>query len=402
VPKELIQKIVAGFESLSPGPAYADEAEAQEPKKKDSFVKEGEVIQQKGRSADMDQLINQLNAISDDLKAVSHTLKEALGTKEGEKSLKEIIQNIQELTDNLNAVVKENRGDINKTVGNLEEFTRSLKESGPQILERLDQITQKVERGEGTVGKLIHDESVYNQLNDTLADLKDITGKIRKGEGPIGKLIYEEEAYNNLNTSLKGLSSAFNRMEAFKLLVNFRNEFQTDSGDGKGYFSIRLQPSSTKYYLIELVDEPRGKATLTTTTTTVTPPGGTAGTTSSESVKTERKWKISAEFAKRFADVWFRAGMVESTLGLGADYTPFADRLRFSLDVWDFNSDDPQMERARLKVTGALNFLKYFFVQVGYDNILNRDIDTFFVGGAFQFEDEDLKYLWSTGGVIFR
>jgi hypothetical protein len=51
------------------------------------------------------------------------------------------------------------------------------------------------------------------------------------------------------------------------------------------------------------------------------------------------------------------------------------------------------MDHARLKFTAALSFLKYFFVQAGYDNILNKKVDTFFVGGALRFEDDDLKYL---------
>ncbi len=84
------------------------------------------------------------------------------------------------------------------------------------------------------------------------------------------------------------------------------------------------------------------------------------------------------------------------------DYEPLADRLRFSLDAWDFNSEDPQMDNTRLKVTGALYFLKYFFVQAGYDNILNKDIDTFFIGGALRFEDEDLKYLLGSAGLALR
>ncbi|MGH7273732.1 MAG: MlaD family protein, partial [Nitrospiria bacterium] len=306
VPGDLLDKWLALLGDLGPGLAYAAEAEGQEPPRKEPFVKEGEVIQQKGKSADMDQLINQLNAISEDLKAVSNTLKEALGTKEGERSLKEIIQNIQELTENLNTVVKENRGDISKAVGNLEEFTRSLKESGPQILERLNQITEKVERGEGTIGKLIHDEGVYNRLNGTLADIKQVTEKISKGEGTIGKLIFEEETYNNLNSTLKSLGSTLNRLAALQVFVSFRNEYQFDSSENKGYFSVRLQPQDYKYYLIEVVDDPRGKVTKTTTDTTTTP----GSSVSTETITTEHKIKFSAEFARRFGNVWIRGGLV--------------------------------------------------------------------------------------------
>jgi phospholipid/cholesterol/gamma-HCH transport system substrate-binding protein len=390
-PDRFVKEIAKRLEDLGPVPAYAaEETMAQEPDKKDTFVKEGEVIKQKGKSADMDQLINQLNAISDDLKAVSHTLKEVLGTKEGEKSLKEIVQNIQELTQNLNNVVKENRSNLTKTVSNLEEFSKFLKESGPRLLESLNQITEKVEKGEGTLGKLVQDEEIYNRLNGALADVKQVTEKISKGEGTVGKLIFEEEAYNNINNTLKSLGSTINRLAAIRLFVSFRNEYQLDTSDNKGYFSLRLQPQEHKYYLVEVVDEPRGKVIKTTTDTTSNIPPSPVVTTT---IKTERKLRISAEFARRFWGIWIRGGLMENSFGVGSDYDLFGDHLRLSLDAWDFNSEDPEMEHARLKVTGAFSFLKYFFVQGGYDNILNKKVDTFFVGGAIRFEDDDLKYL---------
>ncbi len=377
----------------------SNEAEAQGPAPQDPFVKEGEVIQQKGKSADMDQLINQLNTISEDLKAVSHTLKEALGTKEGEHSLKEIIQNIQDLTKNLNTVVKENRGNLTKTVANLEEFSRFLKDSGPRLLESLNQITEKVEKGEGTLGKLVQDEELYNRLSGTLADVKQVTEKIRKGEGTVGKLIFQEEAYNNLNSTLKSLGSTLNRLSLLRVFVSFRNEYQLDSSDNKGYFSLRLQPQDHKYYLFEVVDEPRGRVFKTTTDTTTTPPGSTVIT---DSIKKERKLRISAEFARRFGDIWVRAGLIENSFGVGTDYDLWGEHLRLSLDAWDFNSEDPEMDHARLKFTGAFSFLKYLFVQAGYDNILNKKVDTFFVGGAIRFEDDDLKYLLGSASLAFK
>ena len=387
------------FEMFGPQLAYAQEAEAQGPAPQDPFVKEGEVIQQKGKSADMDQLISQLNAISEDLKAVSHTLKEALGTKEGEHSLKEIIQNIQDLTNNLNTVVKENRGNLTKTVANLEEFSRFLKDSGPRLLESLNQITEKVEKGEGTLGKLVQDEELYNRLNGTLADVKQVTEKIRKGEGTVGKLIFQEEAYNNLNSTLKSLGSTLNRLSLLRVFVSFRNEYQIDSSDNKGYFSLRLQPQDHKYYLLEVVDEPRGRVIKATTdTTTNVPPSPVITTT----IKTERKLRISAEFARRFGDIWVRAGLIENSFGVGTDYDLWGEHLRLSLDAWDFNSEDPEMDHARLKFTGAFSFLKYFFVQAGYDNILNKKVDTFFVGGAIRFEDDDLKYLLGSASLAFK
>ena len=404
---------IAGFGLPS---AHAAEAMAQEePATGGPFVEEGEVIQQKGKSADIDQLVTQISAIADDLKAVSHTLREALGTPEGEESLKEILANVRGFTRNLKEVLEENSESVDRIVTNLKAFTESLAQISEKVLggsgtfgkllsdedlydqisatvTDLRQVAEKIQSGEGTIGKLIYNDEAYNRLNGTLADIKHITGKISKGEGSVGKLIFEEEAYDNLNRTLKGLSAGLDRVSQLRVFLSFRTEYQLQSSDSKGYFSVRLQPQDHKYYQVEVVDDPRGNVERTVVQTTGTDPASTT------TLKTERKLKFSAQIARRFWGFWFRAGLVESTFGVGADSILFDDHLRLGLDIWDFNSDDPEMERSRLKFTADVSVLHYLFLQAGYDNILNRKVDTFFLGAAIRFEDDDLKYL--LGSVV--
>ncbi len=361
--------------SFGPASAYAAEAAepaaaAPPPAPKEPFVKEGEVIRQKGKTADTDQLINQLNAIADDLKTVSKTLKEALGTKEGERSLKEIIENIREITKNLNTVSK------------------ALKEKGTDALKNVDEISAKINRGEGTLGKLVNESELYDRLNAVLADVKEITEKVKRGEGTIGKLVTDEEAYKNLNTALGGLSSALGRIERFRTFVSFRNEFQIVPDENKGYFSLELSPRPERSYLLEVADDPRGKVTRTEKTETVG-----AVTTTTTTLVSERKLRFSAEFVQRSGPLALRIGMIESTAGIGADLYGPGDRAILSFDAWDFGSDDPLMPHAHLKATARYSLLRYIFLQAGVDNPLNKAVRTSFVGAGLRFEDNDLKYL---------
>lgn len=416
---QVFQHLLRGLSSWLTSSAHAAEVAAQEsPDAHEAFVREGETIRQKGKSADIDQLITQLGAIAEDIKAVSRTLRETLGTQEGERSLKEILENIRQVTENLRGVLSENRQGVDQIVANLKEFTENLKEISGRIqggsgtlgklytdeelftklkdaVTDLGQVAKQVQSGQGTVGKLIYDEEAYNRLNAALADVKEITGKISSGEGTVGKLIYEEETYENLNSTLKSLSAGLERLEQLKILLDFRAEYQLDTSDNKGYFSLKVQPRDYKYYMVQVVDEPRGDVEKTTVQTSGTT---TASTTT---LKTERKLKFSVLLARRFGDFWVRAGLMENTFGLGGDYMLWDDHVRFGVDLWDFNSNDPDMERSRLKFTLDWSIFKYVVVQGGYDNVLNRDIDTFFLGGAIRFEDEDLKYLIGSVPTIF-
>ncbi|MBI3609136.1 MAG: MCE family protein [Nitrospirae bacterium] len=368
----------------------------------EGFLQDGDTMAESERVADLDRLINQFSTVAADIKTVSASLREALGTEEGKQSLKEIVANIRELSRNLNVAVKDNRENFTKAVANIQEASASLKEDLPKLLEslkhtseKLDVIATKVEKGEGTLGKLVQEEGVYNKLDSALEGLNSVTKKLEKGEGTIGKLFTDEKAYDQITTTLEGLSNAVSHLERFKTVIGFRNEYQFDSEKNKGYFSLQLQPREDKFYLLELVDDPRGRVTSTTTQVV----GVTGAVTE---LKTDRQLKINAEFGRRFSDVALRIGLMENTFGLGTDLYLFNDALRFSADAWDFNSNDPLNKHVHLKGTASYSFFKYLFVQGGYDNLINKKLGTGFAGGGIRFEDDDLKYLVGSGALRMK
>lgn len=369
----------------------------------EAYLVEGDTLAQSERVADLDRLINQFSEVAADIKKVTASLREALGTPEGEVSMKEIVANIRELSRNLNLTVKENRENFTHAVANIRESSQTLKEELPKLLaslnrtsEKLEAIATKVEKGEGTLGKLIQEEGVYQKLDSALAGLESITKKVERGEGTIGKLFTDDKAYDQITTALEGLSGAVSRIERFKTTIGFRNEYQFDSESNKGYFSVQLQPRPDKFYLLELVDDPRGNVHRTT----ISDPN--TGVVLSDTLEAERRLKFNALFGRRFSDLALRIGLIENTFGLGTDLYGFDDALRLSLDAWDFNSEDPESTRVHLKTTASYTFFKYLFIQGGYDNFLNRKIDTGFLGGGVRFEDDDLKYLIGSGTLRSR
>jgi len=59
------------------------------------------------------------------------------------------------------------------------------------LAKSVSEVFQKIKRGEGTLGKLIMDDTIYN-------DLQIIFERLRKGEGTIGKLLVQEKVYDDL------------------------------------------------------------------------------------------------------------------------------------------------------------------------------------------------------------
>ena len=367
-----------------------------------ALLADGDQVASQDEGPGMEDLMNRFAGIADDVKAVTTALRAIFEDGTTQTSLDDILTHTRSLTKEIDDFVKNNKGSLARSVANIESFTKALRERGHTLIEEareltqsLNQIAKKIERGEGTIGKLIQDEASYHKLNAALDDLgkalkgvEVITQKIEKGEGTVGKLFADDTAYENLNTALAGFGETLGRIERFKTYVGFKSEYPLRSEEPKGYFNLRVQPRADKYYLLGVVNDPRGEVTRTSRVVTV----NGAPTTVTE-LETDRRMKFSAQFGKRMDRFDLRIGLVENTAGLGADYALWDDRLRISLDAWDFDSDDPEVDRAHLKFTTAYTLLKHISLEAGYDQVLNSNLDTFFFGLGIQFEDDDLKYL---------
>jgi len=355
-------------------------------------LEDGAQIPQEEGTADLDALINRFGAIADDVKAVTASLRNVLASTEGEQSLKDIVAHFRSVAENLDHILSENREGLKNTVANAEEFTRALREEGPKLVATLNRIADRLDRGDGTLGKLLTDDAAYQKLDDALASLNTVSKNLEEGKGTLGKLINDDEAYAKLNTALTGLSGTLNQIDQIRITLGGGGDVQTDTGDYRGYVNIALTPRENKSYIFEVVNDPRGKVQKTLHQTTVN-----GVTTDVEDISFETKVKFSLEYFRRFGDVGLYGGLIENSFGFGADYFFDDPGLKLSLQFWDFSSDDPLNDRVHAKATARYRFLEYLYVQAGYDNPFNRQLDTGFVGVGIAFDDQDLKYLIGSG-----
>jgi phospholipid/cholesterol/gamma-HCH transport system substrate-binding protein len=71
-----------------------------------------------------------------------------------------------------------------------------------------------MQQGKGTAGKFLKDPSLYNNANDTIANLKKVTEDINAGKGTLGKLTKDEELAKKLDTTITKLSELTTELEA--------------------------------------------------------------------------------------------------------------------------------------------------------------------------------------------
>jgi phospholipid/cholesterol/gamma-HCH transport system substrate-binding protein len=75
-------------------------------------------------------------------------------------------------------------------------------ESANSILAKIEGIIKQVEVGNGTIGKLLVDETLYNRALSIVAEIDKLTKAINTGQGLVGKMIYDEALYTDLRKTL--------------------------------------------------------------------------------------------------------------------------------------------------------------------------------------------------------
>jgi phospholipid/cholesterol/gamma-HCH transport system substrate-binding protein len=74
-------------------------------------------------------------------------------------------------------------------------------------------IVDQVKAGKGTLGALVFDEKIGNDIRATTKNLKDMSDKIARGEGTLGKLINDDSILRDAQSVMKKASSALDGLD---------------------------------------------------------------------------------------------------------------------------------------------------------------------------------------------
>ncbi len=356
------------------------------------FLADGGQLTRTMAPADIDALVKKLDLVGDDIKRFTSSLSESFGTEEGKQSLKRILANIDRLSASLSEISSANKEDLRATIANLRAFSATLKEQTPALVAKLekmsDGVTDVVEDNRENLKESIANlKNASSKLDNTIDAAGKVMARIDRGEGTLGKLVTDNTAHDSLTDTLEGINRYVRKTEQLKTFIDYRMEWLARPSEYKHYANLRFQPTADKYYQIGVVDDPRGKFNSRTTAYTITPPGTTT-TTREESY--DDKLKISAFIAKRFSRLTLKGGVFESSGGVGIDYDVFKDRLTLGAEVFDFSREDLP---PHLKVYGNYDIVRNFFITGGMDDVLTsqRDLRTLFLGFGIKFADEDIK-----------
>jgi phospholipid/cholesterol/gamma-HCH transport system substrate-binding protein len=307
--------------------------------------------------------------------------------------LDRLLQRLDHIAANIEGVTTTEAGDVKESIRNVREITESIK---GLIGTTKGSVTDTTAHVQGTIDRL---QSTITSLDHTMQNMEKITDKIESGQGTVGNLVNDDTIARNVSDITEDASTFVRGITHLQTIVGLRTEYNVISSTFKNYLSVQLVPRPDKFYLIELVDDPRGYRTQTTTVMD----DSLTGVSSNTTITTTEQLRFSLMIGKRYGPVAGRFGIKESTGGFGGDLFLLDDRLSLSIDVFDMRTN--QYPRVKPALFGAI-WKHNLFLTIGADDVINTrraragaggGLD-WFVGGQLVFNDEDLKSLLLVGG----
>ncbi|MCU0690635.1 MAG: MlaD family protein [Polyangiaceae bacterium] len=345
-----------------------------------------------------DDLLKDLGHIASRVREVSDSLANTVGSKQGEDDIRATLHNLAEVTDQLNNTVRENRESIRAIVQNVERISGRSEPQIAEILENVRVVTSEVRtlvaEKDGEVQSSVTSlRETLDRVNKASVDLQsslhhidNVAGRIDRGEGTVGRLTKDETLIDEVENVVEGVGDLVGGISRTQLIVGLRNDYNFQRNTIKSYIELRLQPREDKYYLVEVINDPRGLTTFEQIDVDTTNPNDPPHYREIRTV-TSDALRFSFQFARRLGPLTGRFGLKESTGGIGLDVHLLEDRFEVQQDLFGFG----EQIIPRWRVALSYEFIRRLWLLTGVDDIFDRDGRDYFIGLQLRFVDEDLK-----------
>lgn len=151
-------------------------------------------------STNIDQLITNLDRNQDRFLRPLGDLVD-----ESREPLAETISRLERIV----AKIDEGQGTLGRLVNN-----PALYEEMTAASERLNRLLARFDSGGGSLGKLLDDPALYDNLNQTMLNLAALSDQVKSGEGTLGKLFVDDRLYQELTMTVGNLNEITAKINA--------------------------------------------------------------------------------------------------------------------------------------------------------------------------------------------
>jgi phospholipid/cholesterol/gamma-HCH transport system substrate-binding protein len=250
----------------------------------------------------------------------------------------------------------------------------SVADAVPSIAKRLKNFDEGITsaRGsmksgkDGLINGLTDARAGFDRADETIANMQEVVAAIDEGrgddyKGTLGRLVNDPELGNTIADFTDDAREGAAGFQRFKSWIGGRFEANIRQRMVRVYASAEVWARRDKFYLVEFEKSALGGEPFANLSEV---PGSTEFT---RRQTIEDELRFTFQFGKRIGNhLQLRAGLKDSSAGLGIDGLLFRNRLRISTDLFGSFSRTP-----RLKVAAALAVFRSLYIMAGIDDALN-------------------------------
>ena len=285
----------------------------------------------------------------------------------------------------LREVISENRKNLFGAIKNFQsmgaEFTQTgqtVNQKLPDIMNQIDSLTKRFDSVGGTLDeKLPIAMDKFISLEDNLSDI------FVDNKKPLNNaLVSADNFFSSGEEAFKKVDKLLSNFTKSELQFGMNAHYMMNDAYVKTYVDINYLPNPSTYYMLSVI-----------ATDDYTQTDG-SGNFREPAIHDSGKFYVSAQYGKRYNDLLFRAGLIETTGGFGLDYFAMKDDVKVTFEAYDFNAEnDFRDDNIHMKLGVRYRFLKHLEMYTGWDNFLNSKADNFYLGFGASFTEDSLKYL---------
>lgn len=333
--------------------------------------------------AGFEELGKDASVVLKDIKVITQAVKESLYDENKENIVKKVIKNVEDISEQ----IKEVSRSLNTMMKNNDERIQNILKNIDSTAKNLAFETDRFKEG-SLLNDLDEIGPILANVRKVSDDLKLIVSDVEAGKGTVGKLLRDEQVVDQVNQTLSGVNRLVNRINNFKTNVSIYSGVNSRFS-GRTDFNLDLIPAPERFFRFGLVNNDFGPKVYTDTTTTTSVNGG------AESVETKREvdetaFKFNLQIGRKIGSFALRAGFIETTGGVGLDYNlPDYGFYGFA-EVFDYQEDIGP----NLRLGAEYRMWNVFFTRVMLEDAMSSyGEQSYTVSVGLKFTDDDLAAL---------
>lgn len=174
------------------------------------FLKDGDTLVTDRATSLFGDIKSQINPTLTRVRDAIDSLKLVLGKlnnlfdKDTKGDISEIIHNLRETTGNLNALLNSKSGALATTLDNANSISANLKKNNDSITATISSIKRAADKFSS-----LEVQPTVDTLQATINELKSVLSKFNSNEGTLGLLMKDRHLYDQLNSLLLGIEILF-------------------------------------------------------------------------------------------------------------------------------------------------------------------------------------------------